>query len=117
MRVWTKNTIGWEIFEQILKIFDENSIEKSNFYLFVGKVVKNRAFRNNIFFLQQFFPVRPCVRHCIIVNIVIENWKMVGLLQILFHRISNLAFEIPYVKYVVLTISMTELSDFYDHTS
>ena len=26
LRVWTKNTIGWEIFEKILKFFDENSI-------------------------------------------------------------------------------------------
>ena len=28
LRVWTKNTNGWEIFEKILKIFDENAIEK-----------------------------------------------------------------------------------------
>ena len=63
-----------------MKIFDENSIEKLNFYLFLGKVVaKNRAFGNNINFLQQFFPVRggglkqptpsPCVRHCKVVTI------------------------------------------------
>ena len=32
--VWTKNTVGWGNFEKILKIFDENSIEKLNFYLF-----------------------------------------------------------------------------------
>ena len=45
-------------FEKILEIFDENSIEKLNFYLFLGKVAaKNRAFGNNIIFLQQFFPV------------------------------------------------------------
>ena len=58
-------------FEKILEMFDENSIEKLN-YLFLGKVVaKNRAFGNNIIFLQQFFPVGggveppnpPCVRH------------------------------------------------------
>ena len=43
-------------FEKILEIFDENSIEKLNFYLFLGKVVaKNRAFGNNIIFLQHFF--------------------------------------------------------------
>ena len=42
---WTKNTIGWEI-------SDENSIEKLNFYLFLGKVAAtNRAFGNNIIFL------------------------------------------------------------------
>ena len=50
--------MGWEI-EKIVKIFDENSIEKWNFYLFLGKfVAKNRNFGNNIIFLQQFFPVR-----------------------------------------------------------
>ena len=50
-------------FENILEIFDENSIEKLNFYLFLGKVVaKNRAFGNNIIFLQQFFPVRGGVQ-------------------------------------------------------
>ena len=62
-------------FENILKIFDENSIDKLNFYLFLGKFVdKNRAFGNNIIFLQQFFrlgglnppPPTPCVRHCLI---------------------------------------------------
>ena len=42
-------------FEKILEIFDENSIEKLNFYLFLGKVVaKNRAYGNNIISLQQF---------------------------------------------------------------
>ena len=55
--VWTKNTTGREFFEKILKIFDENSIEKLNFYLFFGKVVaKNRAFGNIIIFLQKNFP-------------------------------------------------------------
>ena len=34
LRFWTKNTIGWEIFEKIMTIFDENAIEKLNFYLF-----------------------------------------------------------------------------------
>ena len=46
------------IFENILEIFDENSIEKSNFNLFLGKpVATNRAFGNNIIFLQQFLQV------------------------------------------------------------
>ena len=46
-------------FHKTLDIFDENSIEKLNFYLFLGKAVaKNRTFGNNIIFLQQFFPVR-----------------------------------------------------------
>ena len=45
--------------EKILEIFDESSIGKLNFYLFSGKpFAKNRAFGNNIIFLQQFFPVR-----------------------------------------------------------
>ena len=58
-RVWTKNTNSWEIFDKILEICDENSIEKLNFYLFLGKVVaKNRAFGNSLIFLQQLFPVR-----------------------------------------------------------
>ena len=52
-RVWTKNTIVWEI----LKIFDENAMEKLNFLYFLGKfVAKNRNFGNSIIFLQQFFP-------------------------------------------------------------
>ena len=29
--VWKKNTNGWEIFDKILKIFDDNSIEKLTF--------------------------------------------------------------------------------------
>ena len=54
-----KNTNGWEMFEKILKNRGENSIEKLNFYLFLGKVVaKNTSFGNNIIFLPQFFPVR-----------------------------------------------------------
>ena len=55
-RVWTKNTIIWGNFEKIFKILDENSMEKSNFYLFFGKsVAKNRNFGNNIIFPQHFF--------------------------------------------------------------
>ena len=58
-RVGTKNTICWGNFEKILNLFDDNSIEKLNLYLFFGKfVAKNRNFGNNIIFLQQFFPVR-----------------------------------------------------------
>ena len=59
MRVWTENTIGRETFEKTLKFFDENSIEKLNFYLALGNIVaKNRSFGNIIIFLQQYFPVR-----------------------------------------------------------
>ena len=58
-RVWTKNTNGWENFEKILKGFNKDSIEKLNFYLFLGKIVaRNRNFGNHIILLQQFFPVR-----------------------------------------------------------
>ena len=47
-----KNANCWEI----LKIFDENCIEKLNFYFIFRKFVsKNRAFGNNIICLQQFF--------------------------------------------------------------
>ena len=74
-RVWTINTIVWGEFEKILKTFDDNSMEKLNFYLFLGKVVaKNRNVGNNIIFLQHFFRLGgggglnppyppPCVRH------------------------------------------------------
>ena len=45
-------------FDKTLEIFDENSIQKLNFYLFLGKVVaRNRAFGNNIIVLQQIFPL------------------------------------------------------------
>ena len=47
LRVWTKNPTCSEIFQKILKFFDENSIEKWNFlfFIFVRKfVTKNRAF-------------------------------------------------------------------------
>ena len=37
-RAFGRKTIGWENFEKILKFFDENSIEKLNFYLFWGKI-------------------------------------------------------------------------------
>ena len=44
---------------KILEIIDENSIEKLNFYLFLGKVVaKYIAFGKNIIFLKQFVPVQ-----------------------------------------------------------
>ena len=57
-RVWTKNTNCWAVFEKILKFFEENSIEK-DFLTIFGKVdAKNRAFGNNIIFLQQFFQFR-----------------------------------------------------------
>ena len=64
-RVWTKNANCWEI----LKISDENSIEKLNFYfilnfIFRKFVTKNRAFGNNhfsttIFSLSGGFPPFP----------------------------------------------------------
>ena len=52
LRVWTKNTLLRNV-EKILKIFDEISIEKLNFY-FLKFVTKNRAFGNNTIFLQFF---------------------------------------------------------------
>ena len=60
-----------QLFGEILKIFEENAIEKLNFELFLGNfVTKNRNFGNSIIFLQQFFsgwgvvpPNPPCVRH------------------------------------------------------
>ena len=50
--VWTKNTPCWKAFEKVLKVKDENSIENLTFGLVDAK---NRAFGNNIIFLQQFF--------------------------------------------------------------
>ena len=57
-RVWTKNTTGWGNFEKILKSFNENSIEKLNFYLFWEIFLLQRGIRNTIIFLQQFFRFR-----------------------------------------------------------
>ena len=76
-----------QLVAKILKIFDENSISKLKFYLFLGKfVAKNRNLGNNIIFLQQFFPLggggegglpplAPCVRHGVI-WITNENVKI-----------------------------------------
>ena len=47
------NCLG--ILARFLNVFDENSIEKLNFYPFLRKSFSiNKAFRNNIIFLQQF---------------------------------------------------------------
>ena len=70
-RVWTKNTIVWEILRNFWKFFAENSMKKLNLYLFLGKfVAKNRNLGNSIIFLQHFFRFGggeglnpPCVRH------------------------------------------------------
>ena len=53
LRVWTKTANCWEI----LKVFDENSIEKWNVYFILENVTKNRAFGKNNIFQQQFFSV------------------------------------------------------------
>ena len=58
-RVWTRSINCTKGFDEILKILDENSIEKLSFKVSFGKVdAKNRAFGNNIIFLQQFFQFR-----------------------------------------------------------
>ena len=49
-RVWTKNANCREI----LKFFDEDSIEKWNFVFFRKFVTKNRAFGNNTIFYNNF---------------------------------------------------------------
>ena len=60
-RVWTKNTIRWGNFEKILKIFDENSIEKLNFYLFWEYLLlKIKPSEITSFFYNNFFPVGGC---------------------------------------------------------
>ena len=46
LRVWTKNANCWDIFEKILKIFDENSIENLNFYfIFIFTFIFHFIFR------------------------------------------------------------------------
>ena len=45
-------------FEKILKIFDENSIEKLDFIRIFGKFVTEKSFGNDTIFLQQFFRLR-----------------------------------------------------------
>ena len=53
--VFWRKTIDWGNFVKIWKFFDANSIENFNFCLFCGKfVAKNRAYGNNISFLQHF---------------------------------------------------------------
>ena len=39
LRVGRKTQLVWKIFEKNLKILDENSIDKLNFYLFLGKLL------------------------------------------------------------------------------
>ena len=52
MAIWCNN---WAIMLYIEKTFDENSIEKLNFLLFLDKVVgKNRELWNNIIFYNNF---------------------------------------------------------------
>ena len=51
-----RNTIGWGNLEENFEWFDENLMENSIFIYFQGATVaKNRAFGNNIIFLQNFF--------------------------------------------------------------
>ena len=65
LRVWTKKPKLLGNFEKILKFFDENSIEKLNFFIFYfyfiffSKICYQKLnFRNNTIFLQQFFRFR-----------------------------------------------------------
>ena len=55
LQIWSKNANCVEILRK-LNIFDENSIEKLNFFIIFGKFVnKNRSLGNNTIFLQLFF--------------------------------------------------------------
>ena len=56
--VWMKTIIAWKVSERILKIFDENSVEKSNSYLFFGKVDPKNSLRKQHQFSTTFFPVQ-----------------------------------------------------------
>ena len=56
LRVWTKNTIVWEILRNFWKFLMKIQWKNWIFLYFLGKfVAKNRNFGNNITFLQQFF--------------------------------------------------------------
>ena len=54
-RVFGRKTIAWEILEKILKIFDENSKEKLDFYLFLGKLLLKLEHSEIISFLYNIF--------------------------------------------------------------
>ena len=54
LRVSTKNTLFGN-FEQRIKFFDENSLEKLIFFIFRKFVIKNRAFGYNTNFQHQLF--------------------------------------------------------------
>ena len=72
-RVWTKNTNCWKIFDEILKILDENSIEKLTSKLFLENLMlKIEPSEITSFFYNNFFHFRgversrcsPWLRHC-----------------------------------------------------
>ena len=53
--VWKRTAIAREIFEKFLKIFEKFNRKIVGIYFWERFFPKNRAFRNNIIFLQQFF--------------------------------------------------------------
>ena len=70
-RVWTKNTIVWEIWRKLWKSLMQIHWTNWSFIYFLGKYVdKNRKFGNNTIFLQHFFgsgggrtpTLTPCLR-------------------------------------------------------
>ena len=115
-RVWTKNANCWET-EKIFKIFDENSIEKLNFYFYFGKfVTKNSAFENNTIFLPQFFWFRgggfspsPWLRPCSIATLfwsekmfdVKKVWRKKSLTFSSNVKLVKLFFTSNYFRYTV----------------
>ena len=72
-RVWIINTIVWAKFEMILKVFDENSMEKFNFiYIWENVLLKIETSEMTCFY-KRFFRfgrvglnplLTPCVRQC-----------------------------------------------------
>ena len=56
--VWTKNTTCWEILRDFWKFLIKFNRNIEFLTIFGEVVAKNRAFGNNIIFLQQFFPFR-----------------------------------------------------------
>ena len=60
-RVWMKNTTGWGNFAKILKSFNENSIERLNFYLFLEIFLLEIEVSEIASFFTTNFPVREGV--------------------------------------------------------
>ena len=77
-RVWTKNTNCWEIFEKFLKFFDENSIEKLTFTLFLENMLIGHLETTSFFYnFPHFgrggrFRLSPWLCHCQVKDLLVH---------------------------------------------